>query len=140
MQTALARYADLERRLTLLTAASGRLISMLDRRELARAIVDLGMELVQSDAVGVWRLQADGTWDVEAQRGLSDAFLTASVGRPAVIDFDEPIVFADVFAAPELEARHPVYRIEGIRSVLAAPLKIVGARSTGSVVFYSHSD
>jgi signal transduction histidine kinase len=140
MQVALARYADLERRLTLLTAASGRLISMLDRDELSRAIVDLGMELVQADAVAVWRQQDDGTWSVEAQRGLSDAFLAASVGRPGSVDFDEPIVFADVFAAPELEARHPVYRTEGIRSMLAAPLKVVGAPATASVVFYSHSD
>jgi hypothetical protein len=53
MQVALARYADLERRLILLTAASGRLISVLDRHELTRAIVDLGTELVQSDAVSV---------------------------------------------------------------------------------------
>ena len=140
MQVALARYADLERRLTLLTAASGRLISMLDRDELARAIVDLGMDLVQADAVAVWRLQADGTWSVEAQRGLSDAFLAASIGRPGSVDFEEPIVFADVFAAPELEARHPVYRTEGIRSMLAAPLKVVGAPATASVVFYSRID
>ena len=140
MQVALARYADLERRLTLLTAASGRLISMLDRHELSRAIVDLGMELVQADAVAVWRLQTDGTWNVEAQRGLSDAFLAASIGRPGSVDFEEPIVFADVFAAPELEVRHPVYRTEGVRSMLAAPLKVIGAPATASVVFYSHSD
>ena len=139
MQIALARYADLERRLTLLTAASGRLISVLDRHELAGAIVDLGMELVQADAVSVWLLQGDGTWSVDAHRGLSDAFLAESVGRPGAVNFHEPMVYADVFASPELEARHPLYRTEGIRSMLAAPL-IVSGEAAGSVVFYSHSD
>src|SRR5688500_14402203 len=131
MQVALARYADLERRLTLLTAASGRLISVLDRHELAGAIVDLGMELVQTDAVSVWLLQPDGMWSVAAQRGLSEGFLAASIGRPGPVQFHEPMVYADVFAAPELEVRHPLYRTEGIRSMLVAPL-IVGAAAPGS--------
>ena len=138
MHAALARYADLERRLTLLTSGSGRLISRLERAELTRAIVDLGIELVQADAVAVWRFDGE-VWRVEAQAGLSETFLAAAVERQgAVIEFEDPIVYPDVFAAPNLERRYQVYRQEGINSVLVAPLKVAGEVS-GCIVFYSRA-
>jgi PAS domain S-box-containing protein len=139
MQAALARYADVERRLTLLTSGSGRLISRLERSELARAIVDLGIELVQADAVAVWRFE-DATWRIEAHAGLSDAFLANAVERAGPsLESDDPVVYPDVFAAATLQSRHELYRREGIKSVLFAPLK-VGGEVAGTVVFYSRSE
>ena len=138
---ALKRYAQLEQRLTLLTAATGRLLSTLDRTQLTDAIVDLAVQLVHgADAAAMWRMDG-GRWSITSQRGLSDEFVGRSKALPPAnspVRFDGPSAIDDVFADPITEARRDAYRAEGLASMLVAPLRIGGADS-GSVVFYART-
>ena len=138
---ALKRYAQLEQRLTLLTAATGRLLSTLDRTQLTDAIVDLAVQLVHgADAAAMWRMDG-GRWSITSQRGLSEEFVGRSKAlAPAStpVRFDGPFAINDLFADPTTEVRRDAYRAEGLASMLVAPLRIGGSDS-GSVVFYART-
>jgi signal transduction histidine kinase len=137
-EVAVARHRHMEEQLTLLVEASTRLSSSLDLEAVSAAVLDLSRRLIAADAHAIWRRrEADGIWEVTSSAGLSATYLESAgkIPRPGPVIMDELVIATDVQAAPMLEERHSAYEKEGIRSLLAAPLRIHGSVA-GTLVFY----
>ncbi|HLK31643.1 MAG TPA: GAF domain-containing protein [Terriglobales bacterium] len=127
--------------LHVLLEASASLLAKPDLRAVLDRILELSRQLIHADAYAVWRLDEDGsTWRVLASRGLSAAYLEmSSIPATGITELaDEPIVAADVNALPLLEHRRRAYAAEGVRSLVALPLRIQG-RNVGTITFYFRS-
>ena len=124
--------------LRLLLLASATLLAKPDLHAVLDRILTLSRDLIRADAYAVWRLhEADNTWRVLASRGLSDEYLrSSSIAASGITELtDEPIVAPDVTALPLLEQRLRGYAAEGIRSLVALPMRIQG-RNVGTITFY----
>ena len=129
-----------ERQLTLLIEASGKLLASPRSSEVLNAILDLAQDFIDADAYSVWRKGASHIWEMVATRGLSAGYSrTASESQPHAEQLPtEPMVIEDVEAAPLLAKRRDTYRAEGIRSMIMVPLRIQGS-TAGTIVFYYRS-
>ncbi len=124
--------------LHLLLQASATLLAQPDLHAVLDRILALSRGLIRADAYAVWRLEeSKQEWRVLASQGLSPAYLEMSPVPAAGITelSDEPIVAPDVHSLPLLEHRRQSYAAEGIRSLLALPLRIQG-RNAGTITFY----
>lgn len=124
--------------LHLLLQASATLLAKPDLHAVLDRILTLSRDLIHADAYAVWRLdEISDTWRVLASRGLSDAYLEmSSIPATGITELsDEPIVAADVAALPLLEHRLRGYAAEGIRALVALPMRIQG-RNVGTITFY----
>jgi signal transduction histidine kinase len=124
--------------LHLLLQASATLLAKPDLHAVLDRILTLSRDLIRADAYAVWRLdESSDTWRVLASRGLSDAYLEmSSIPATGITELsDEPIVAADVAALPLLEHRLRGYAAEGIRALVALPMRIQG-RNVGTITFY----
>jgi signal transduction histidine kinase len=124
--------------LHLLLQASATLLAQPDLPTVLDRILTLSRGLIHADAYAVWRFEeSKGEWCVLASRGLSQAYLEmSSIPAAGTTELtDEPIVAADVHNLPLLEHRRRAYAAEGIRSLLALPLRIQG-RNVGTITFY----
>ena len=124
--------------LHLLLQASATLLAKPDLHAVLDRILTLSRDLIHADAYAVWRLdESSDTWRVLASRGLSDAYLEmSSIPATGITELsDEPIVAADVAALPLLEHRLRGYAAEGIRALVALPMRIQG-RNVGTITFY----
>jgi signal transduction histidine kinase/CheY-like chemotaxis protein len=129
---------SLDEQLSLLAQASAGLSSSLELPAVLAAILDLSRRLLAADAHAIWRLHADtGRWGIASASGLSEAYQhdTIQVLERAPQLLDRPLVAEDVERLPALAERRQLYRNEGIRSLLAMPLRIRG-RVGGTLVFY----
>ena len=124
--------------LHLLLQASATLLAKPDLHAVLDRILTLSRDLIHADAYAVWRLdESSDTWRVLASRGLSDAYLEmSSIPATGITELsDEPIIAADVAALPLLEHRLRGYAAEGIRGLVALPMRIQG-RNVGTITFY----
>jgi signal transduction histidine kinase len=133
--------AGLQERLLGLIATAGALIGSPRIEDTLNAILTLAGEVVSADGYAVWRLDPTrGVWHVASHAGVSAEFAAAMVssyqGQPAApVASAEPLAAEDVTTLPQLAGRQDAYAREGIRALLAIPLK-VETELTASLVFY----
>jgi PAS domain S-box-containing protein len=135
-QTGQTRAAGLLASLDLIAKASAQLLRPTSNlQEILPAILEVAQTLISADAYAVWRMSADGSWNILAAAGLSDNY-KAVVIKSARQDIPRAtIAIGDVFKVPLVADRRDLYVAERIRSLLVAPL-VVGDEVTGTVTFY----
>ncbi len=138
---ALAGQTALQERLALLADATKTLLASLTLTDVVEAVGRLTRRLLPADAHAVWHYDAaSDAWRIAWQQDLSDRFVGEIrdwVGRPATsAPFDTPIAVPDVASVPLLAERQRAYEVEGIRSLLAIPLRIRGHNHGTAVVYY----
>lgn len=129
---------EIDRQLTLLIDASGRLLASPASSDVLRNIVELAKQFVEADAYSVWQKSSDGReWHIVAMSGLSAEYSKsfADPGRKAERFPREPLAISDVAKAPFADFRLDAYRKEGICALITVPLQIRG-ELTGTLVFY----
>ncbi len=134
------RTIQLSTRLKALLKSTSRLIETLETEELLSSLLTIASELVNVDALGLWRTDRLGVWTVIASTGLSDNFVRESLesiqNSPPLI---EPVIVQPEDMSqrtnPLLAKRWARYEQEGIRTLMILPLVIHG-ESTGTLVFY----
>jgi PAS domain S-box-containing protein len=140
LETARTSQADLQRRLTMLVAASGSLLISPRVEDVLPASVNLAIQLLEADGCAVWRL-AKGAWRIGAAQGVSDGFagrvITSGTdgGPVTLVGFTDPLAVEDTATHPLLSGHRDAYAAEGIRSMLAVPLRI-GRDLSGTLVSY----
>jgi PAS domain S-box-containing protein len=121
-------HREMRQKLRLLIDASGALVGNLDRNDVLRRILSLATELIPADAYAVWQADSETSeWRVIASRGLSEQYVaeTLRAGVPqATQALRHAIVVEDVAQSPSVADRRSLYASEGIRSFLAAPLRV----------------
>jgi PAS domain S-box-containing protein len=137
-QLAERSQAELERELTPLVEELSVLPVSGTPTEVLPTIIELGRRFIAADAYAVWRKRnEDGVWAISSSAGLSEQFVKegaiSSNGQPALPT--EPMLFEDIEGELLLIGRRAALQAEGIRSMLAVPLRIHGEGS-GTVVFY----
>jgi PAS domain S-box-containing protein len=137
-EEALALHRSIEEQLTLLVEASGGLSASLDLASVLTAILDLSRRLVAADAYAVWRHDAaTDHWRIGVASGLSEEYQRSTIRvlqeTPSMPE--TPLVAEDVLATPLLGERERAFEREGIRSLLAVPLRVRGL-TNGTLVFY----
>lgn len=137
----LAREAlSVEDQLALLTEASAMLLASPESPAVLQTILDLSKRFIQADAYSVWRKKPEkNIWEVMASEGLSDRYARVIAANPveeAKMPRD-PVIVENLNATP-FAHRIEAYRAEGIRSLIAVPLRIHG-EFAGSIVFYYRS-
>jgi PAS domain S-box-containing protein len=137
-EVALNLHRNVEERLGLLVKASGVLLGSLSLEAVQPAILDLSRRLISADAYAVWRQDfQSGAWRIVASAGMSEAYNEQTIREEKQTHhaLDEPIVAEDVSQTPLLAMRRELYEAEGIKSLLAVPLRIHG-RASGTLTFY----
>ena len=132
------RLGELEEELALLVEASSVLLVSRTPAEVLEIIIGLARRFINADAYALWRKRNDdGAWVLASSHGLSEQFVKeGSVSSPSWSSLHaEPMCFENVERDKLLLRRHPALRAEGIRSMLAVPLRVHGEGSD-SVVFY----
>ena len=138
LRTAVSQHAQMERRLEALVQASSTLTETLEPVRVLASILEFSQRLIPADAYAIWRWHAHTRrWEIVAHFGLSADYRQRTVdllyeapGMP-----ETPVVADDVFALPLLSDRKQAYVAEGIRSLLAVPLRMHG-QVCGTLVFY----
>lgn len=132
------KQREIERQLTLLVEASGKLLASPDSTDVLRSILDLAERFVEADGYSVWRKNDDGTrWHMQAMSGLSEHY-SNSVADPERIaekTVRMPLAVEDVEKAAFADLRLAAHKSEGIRSLITVPLYLRGTLS-GTLVFY----
>jgi PAS domain S-box-containing protein len=139
-QEARARAEEAQRRLGLLTEATGALIGSLNLDRVLAQVLALSGRLVTADSYAVWRRdQASGQWQIAASKGLSPQYQSTAVeglqhawGMPG-----GPLVVSDIAQEPLMAGRRALLAEEGIRAMLVLPL-VMNATVSGTLVFYYH--
>ena len=137
-EDALRAQEAVERSLTLLVEASGVILGSPSLEAVQPAVLDLSRRLVAADAYAIWRLdRAANEWRIVSSAGVSERYAAQRLpagGRDSAT-LERPVVAEDVAALPLLAERRQLYESEGIRSLLAAPLRIHG-EPCGTLTFY----
>jgi PAS domain S-box-containing protein len=137
-EVALDLHRSVEERLGLLVEASDVLLGSLSLEAVQPAILDLSRRLISADAYAIWRQEfQSGTWRIVSCAGMSESYyeqMIRGAGQTHPMP-DEPVVAEDVTEMPLLAMRRELYEAEGIKSLLAVPLRIHG-RVSGTLTFY----
>jgi PAS domain S-box-containing protein len=137
-EDALRAQEEVERSLTLLVEASGVILGSPSLGAVQPAVLDLSRRLVAADAYAIWRLDAAAReWRIVSSAGVSEQYSGHRIPAPddARGALERPVVAEDVTALPLLAERRQMYESEGVRSLLAAPLRIHG-EPCGTLTFY----
>jgi PAS domain S-box-containing protein len=137
-EEALARHRDIEQKLGVLVDASGALLGSLEVRQVYDQTIALAKQFVAADAYAVWRADASlAEWAIVASDGLSEEYCRSSVfiAKPGQGFADTIFAIEDVAQNPFTLPRSDLYGGEGIRSLMAAPMRIHGVNS-GAVTIY----
>ena len=131
---------DAQQRLAMLADATDTLFASLTLPHVFSAVGSLAERLLPADAHAVWRFDPAGpAWRAAWSSGLSDAFTTDITNWPGapspLVPFAGPLAARDVTIEPALGNRQAHYAAEGIRSLLAVPLRL-GDENYGTVVAY----
>ena len=138
-EDALRAQEAVERSLTLLVEASRLILGSPSLEAVQPAVLDLSRRLVAADAYAIWRLdRATNEWHIVSSAGVSERYaaqrLPASDRDRATLE--RPVVVAeDVTTLPRFAERRQAYEAEGIRALLATPLRIHG-EPCGTLTFY----
>ncbi|HTL44395.1 MAG TPA: ATP-binding protein [Vicinamibacterales bacterium] len=131
-------------RLLSLFATAGVLLGSPRLEDVLPGILAFAKEFVQADGYAVWRLNpSPPRWYMASHAGVSDEFaaeiISSFQGRAASIgDMSGIIAAEDVMQNSRLSERQHAYAREGIRSMLAAPVRI-GGEPAATLVFYYRS-
>jgi PAS domain S-box-containing protein len=139
-EQALELHRSVEERLSLLVQASDRLIGSPTLGEVLPSTLSLSRELIAADAYAVWRLdRTQRRWQIVSSSGLSETFqhFVVALNGQTVTELSSPIISEDVYDEPLLAGRIDLHKLEGIQSLLAAPLNING-QLLGTISFYYH--
>jgi PAS domain S-box-containing protein len=139
-EQALELHRSVEERLSLLVKASDRLIGSPTLSEVLPSTMSLSRELIAADAYAVWRLDIpQGRWQIVSSSGLSEAFqqFVVALNGQTPTELAAPYICEDVYDDPMLTGRIDLHKLEGIQSLLAAPLNING-KLLGTISFYYH--
>jgi PAS domain S-box-containing protein len=140
-ETAGDATVDEVERLLLLVEASGKLLGSPTLDAVLPAVLDVAGRILAADAYALWlRDTTSDIWHLELAAGLSPAYqatATASVAQsPRTIALTDTFEVEDVQRPDWVTAPHrEAYASEGIRSLLALPLR-VRADVVGTLVFY----
>src|SRR3954447_2928202 len=127
---------SLEGKLQLLFEASASLIGSAGAAELFPRFLDLAIRLTGAAGAALWREDAEAcTWRITHAVGLSPEYCRGSLVSQSGIIGEQPYCIEDTATSTRVGARRAIYDAEGIRSLLAMPLKIAGA-VCGTVAFY----
>ena len=140
---ALDRHRKSEQQLMLIVEATNSILESLDVNAVLPKVLTLSRELIAADAYAVWKYHPTAGWNIVVSHGLTESFLEDSRELPGTAPkvigggamTSSPIAAEDVQNHPMLESRRQLYQREGIRSLLAVPLRIHGEIS-GTIVFY----
>jgi len=123
--------------LALLVEASSVLGGSSRVEELLPSILELASQLIAAEACAIWHFhQADDTWRIETSQGLSSEYLRMPIRQEHHgVASESPYCFEDVSLAPLIASRRQLYEAEGIRSLVAIPIKI-GGRPSSTLTFY----
>ncbi|MGE5648510.1 MAG: ATP-binding protein [Acidobacteriota bacterium] len=101
-------------------------------------VLELARETIRAGAHAIWRPEPpDGEWRIVVASGLSDGFrTTAMLDRRERERLQGPAVIEDVLADRLFTRRRQLFVEEGIRSLLAVPLRVHSSH-TGALAFYS---
>ena len=125
---------SLENRLQILFEASATLIGAPRTEELLPKVLELARKLNAAAACAIWREDPETlVWRIASAVGLSSAFLEAGYTGGGM--GEHPFCLEDVTRAPESLGRQALYAAEGIRSLVAMPMKL-GGRVSGTLAFY----
>ena len=128
----------LENKLQILFDASASLIGSLRMEEILPKVLELARQLNAAEACAIWRQESDTrVWRIAAAVGLSSAYRDVAIHTESGIIGDQPFCFEDVNQIPTGAGRGALYEAEGIRSLVAMPMKI-GGRVSGTLAFYYH--
>ncbi len=131
-----AESSALETKLQILFEASTTLLGSLRMEELLPKVLDLARRLNAAEACAIWRQDPGAPrWRIVAASGLSPAFENVPLEAQGAGLGEQPFCFEDVLEAPPAADRRPLYEAEGIRSLMAMPMKI-GGRLPGTLTFY----
>jgi PAS domain S-box-containing protein len=127
-----------EEKLRTLVNASESLLGSPRTEAVLSATLKLAGRLVRADAYAIWRFSEGARrWEVVSAEGLSDEYRENWIGvnsdTPSMPE--SPVVVEDVDALPLLASRRYTSRREGVRSMMALPLKVHG-QVAGTLVFY----
>ena len=136
-EEALGVARNIEASLGVLAEASGVLLGSLTLADVQPAILNLARRLISADAYAIWRCDdASQTWRIVASAGLSEDFRSHLVeDRAPGNQLTGPFIAEDVAQVEQLAERRATYRAEGIRSLLAVPMRIHGTAS-GTLTYY----
>jgi PAS domain S-box-containing protein len=132
------KQQEIDRQLSLLIEASGKLLASPDSTGVLRNILDLAKHFVEADGYSVWRKDNEGRrWQIKAMSGLSESYSQCITDLGGVAEKlpREPFAVEDVEQSPFADLRREAYKSEGIRSLITVPLQIHGELS-GTLVFY----
>ena len=121
-----------------LIEASAAITRTLEPSAVLAGLIELSDRLLPSDAHAIWRYHpATNQWHIASSSGLSDQYRrrTIEVLEQTPEMPSSPIIACDVRELPLLAGRRDFYDAEGIRALLAVPLKIHG-EVCGTLVFY----
>jgi PAS domain S-box-containing protein len=140
-EEALRLQRSIEERLTLLVEASGVLLGSPALEAVQPAILDLSRRLISADAYAIWRVDLETkSWRVVSHDGLSAGYYQQSIeseeNTPTLLN--ELVIAEDIAKEPILSERQVMYLAEGIKSLLAVPLRIHG-KNSGTLTFYYRS-
>jgi PAS domain S-box-containing protein len=123
-----------DEKLRLVVEASATLLGSLQIEDLLPRVLELARKLNAAEACAIWRVDPKGRrWKISAASGLSAAY--RELAPPADYNLDEaPFCFDDVALMPMPERRRAC-QAEGIRSLVAMPMRI-GGQMSGTLVFY----
>ena len=106
--------------------------------ELLPKVLDLARKLNAAEACAIWRHEPDTTSGKSPRPlGLSSAYQDVAIHSQSGIIGERPFCFEDVNQVPPEAGRRALYEAEGIRSLVAMPMKI-GGRISGTLAFYYH--
>ena len=99
------------------------------------ALLRLAKQSIPADGYAVWRMQPDfGTWSAIASEGLSADYIKQRLAAGTMST--DTIVVPDMKTMPAImEQRRSVYEAEGIRALIAAPLRLRSGIG-GTLAFY----
>jgi len=127
----------LEDKLQLLVEASSTLLGSTRVEELLPSVQELASRLIAAEACAIWQFHPDDdTWRIAAFVGLSGEFSHVPIPQPHnSVASESPYCFEDVSYVPVLSSRRLLYETEGIRSLVAIPIKI-GDKPSSTLAFY----
>ncbi|HYH84090.1 MAG TPA: PAS domain S-box protein [Pyrinomonadaceae bacterium] len=133
---------SIENSLGVLVEASGVLLGSLSLDDVQPAILDLARRLISADAYAVWRGDPKAKlWRIVSSAGLSEEYRDQRIEgwEPGSFVFDKPVIAEDIEQIELLETRRALYESEGIRSLLAVPMRIHGEASGTLTYYYRNS-
>lgn len=101
-------------------------------------ILELARRLCPADAHAIWRKNGDGNWRIAADRGLSASYPRRVPHDGAALPAGV-MCFPDVQREPAATGRTAAYAAEGVRSLVAVPLTILGEHTATITCYYRTS-